>query len=73
MFFIPETRDRTLEEVHEMFENKVPTHEFGVYVCRGVEAFAAEGVAKADVIAEKIEDSGKAEVEHKEHIGKQEV
>lgn len=56
-----------------MFENKVPTHEFGVYVCRGVEAFAAEGVAKADVIAEKIEDSGKAEVEHKEHIGKQEV
>ncbi|RDL41643.1 uncharacterized protein BP5553_01622 [Venustampulla echinocandica] len=53
IFFLPETRDRTLEEVHEMFENKVPTHKFKTYVCTGVEAFAAQGVAKADILTER--------------------
>ncbi|KUJ16685.1 general substrate transporter, partial [Mollisia scopiformis] len=37
VLFVPETRDRTLEEVHEMFENRVRTREFRTYVCVGVE------------------------------------
>ncbi|KAI1125005.1 MFS transporter [Nemania abortiva] len=39
--FLPETRDRTLEEIHEMFENKVPARKFKGYVCVGVENYAA--------------------------------
>ncbi|KAI0017855.1 MFS transporter [Xylariomycetidae sp. FL0641] len=45
-FFLPETRDRTLEEIHEMFEAEVPAREFKGYVCAGVESFAAEVVGK---------------------------
>ena len=48
-FFIPETRDRTLEEIHEMFEAGVPARKFKGYVCTGVEAYAAEGVCKEHV------------------------
>lgn len=44
-FFIPETRDRTLEEIHEMFEAKVPPRKFKTYVCVGVEGYAAEVLA----------------------------
>ena len=44
-FFLPETKDRTLEEVHEMFENKVPARKFKTYVCSTTEAFAAEAAA----------------------------
>ncbi|KAJ3571511.1 hypothetical protein NPX13_g5348 [Xylaria arbuscula] len=40
--FLPETRDRTLEEIHEMFENRVPARKFKSYVCVGVESYAAE-------------------------------
>lgn len=61
IFFVPETRDRTLEEIHEMFENKVPTHKFKTYVCTGVETYAAQGAAKADILTEK------PEVEHLDH------
>jgi hypothetical protein len=43
-FFIPETRDRTLEEVHEMFEARVPARKFKNYVCTGVESYAAEAI-----------------------------
>lgn len=39
--FLPETRDRTLEEIHEMFENRVPARKFKTYVCVGVESYAA--------------------------------
>jgi len=39
--YLPETRDRTLEEIHEMFENKVPARKFRTYVCTGVESYAA--------------------------------
>ncbi|KAJ2995963.1 hypothetical protein NUW58_g1127 [Xylaria curta] len=38
--YLPETRDRTLEEIHEMFENKVPAHKFKTYVCSSVENYA---------------------------------
>jgi Sugar (and other) transporter len=45
-FFIPETRDRTLEEIHEMFEARLPARKFKGYVCVGVERLAAEAVGK---------------------------
>lgn len=41
-FYLPETRDRTLEEIHEMFEAKVPSRKFKTYVCVGVEEYHAE-------------------------------
>ena len=45
-FFLPETRDRTLEEIHEMFEAKVPARKFKTHVCVGVEGYAAEAAGK---------------------------
>ncbi|KAI0878349.1 MFS transporter [Hypoxylon argillaceum] len=51
--FLPETRDRTLEEIHEMFENKVPARKFKTYVCVGVETYAAE-VGKESVQHEEV-------------------
>lgn len=56
-FFLLESRDRTLEEIHEMFENKVPARKFKSYVCVGVEGLAAEAVGK-DII--KRDDKGGA-------------
>lgn len=79
LLFLPETRDRTLEEIHEMFENKVPTHKFKSYVCTGVEGYAAQGAAKADVLTERHSMQGeKGEAEHVEtqlpgHSSKQNV
>jgi hypothetical protein len=32
-FFVPETKDRTLEEIDEMFEENVPARKFKGYVC----------------------------------------
>ena len=32
-FFVPETKDRTLEEIDEMFEARVPARKFKGYVC----------------------------------------
>ncbi|KAH9907198.1 MFS transporter [Xylariomycetidae sp. FL2044] len=45
-FFLPETRDRTLEEIHEMFEAEVGARQFKTYVCVGVESYAAEALPK---------------------------
>ncbi|KAF2015252.1 MFS transporter [Aaosphaeria arxii CBS 175.79] len=45
-FFLPETRDRTLEEIHEMFEAKLPARKFKGYVCVGVESMAAKATGK---------------------------
>lgn len=47
--------DRTLEEIHEMFEARLPARRFKGYVCTGVEEYAAgaegeKAVAKADVV-----------------------
>jgi len=39
-FYIPETRDRTLEEIHEMFEANVPARKFKSYVCTNTQAMA---------------------------------
>jgi hypothetical protein len=36
-----------------MFENKITTHKFKSYVCTIVEMYAAQSVAKADVLTER--------------------
>ena len=41
-FFIPETKDRTLEEIDEMFKMKVAARKFSKYVCVGIQR-AVEG------------------------------
>jgi hypothetical protein len=67
IFFLPETRDGTLEEVHEMFENKVPTHRFKSYVCTGVETYAVQSMTKTDLLTERGPNRGEKEVvEHLE-------
>jgi len=45
-FFLPETRDRTLEEIHEMFEAKLPARQFKGHVCAGVQSMAAAAFGK---------------------------
>ena len=59
--FLPETRDRTLEEIHEMFEAKVPARKFKTYVCVGVEGYAAEAAGK-DVL-HRDEKTGAVRIE----------
>ncbi len=36
-FLLPETKDRTLEEIHEMFEAKLPARKFKGYKCTTVD------------------------------------
>jgi hypothetical protein len=43
IFFLPETRDRTLEQEQDLFENKVPTHQFNSYVCTRVGGLCCAG------------------------------
>ncbi|KAF2461165.1 general substrate transporter [Lineolata rhizophorae] len=50
-FWIPETKDRTLEEIDEMFEDNVPARKFKGYVC--VRAHNAEIVGSQRVTGDK--------------------
>lgn len=43
-FFMPETKDRTLEEIHEMFDEKVAARKFKSYVAVRTNVFVQEGV-----------------------------
>ncbi|KAI1383744.1 putative maltose permease [Hypoxylon trugodes] len=43
-FFLPEVKDRTLEEIDEMFEARVPARKFRKYRCTGHHAVLAEKV-----------------------------
>ncbi|KAK7700703.1 hypothetical protein SLS64_010847 [Diaporthe eres] len=45
-FFLPETRGRTLEEIHEMFEEGVPSRKFKGFVCAATQAMATEVIEK---------------------------
>lgn len=45
-FFMPETRGRTLEEIHEMFEEGVPSRKFKGYICAATQAMATEVIEK---------------------------
>lgn len=61
-FFLPETRDRTLEEIHEMFEAKVHAGKLKGYVCVGVESYAAEATGHDAV--KRDERTGAVRVNH---------
>ncbi|KAK3342158.1 MFS transporter, partial [Lasiosphaeria hispida] len=49
-FYLPETRDRTLEEIHEMFEADLPARKFKSYVCTSTKAMADAVVNKREVV-----------------------
>jgi hypothetical protein len=54
-FFLPETKDRTLEEIDEMFHARVPARKFKSYVC-------AESVNARTAGFYKTEEKGVTEV-----------
>jgi len=66
IIFLPETRDRTLEEIDEMFEARLPPRAFKSYVCTGIEQYAAQGVAKGDLILAQAAKEGHVEAAHVE-------
>jgi hypothetical protein len=65
-FYLPEIKNRTLEEIDEMFEAKLPARKFRKYVCTGrhivddkvlaeTHRDSAENVEKSNVeVVEKI-------------------
>jgi SP family sugar:H+ symporter-like MFS transporter len=61
-FYLPEIKNRTLEEIDEMFEARLPARKFRKYVCTG----SFIGVPDTD---EKRRDSEKDEVERHEVVG----
>ena len=42
-FYLPEIKNRTLEEIDEMFEARLPARKFRKYVCTGRSAPGAGG------------------------------
>ncbi|SPO07714.1 related to HXT1 - Low-affinity hexose facilitator [Cephalotrichum gorgonifer] len=46
-FLLPDVKGRSLEEIDEMFRNKVPTRAFKTYVCVEIEEARARGVMNA--------------------------
>lgn len=46
-FMLPEVKGRTLEEIDEMFRNKVPTSQFEKYVCVEIEEARERGAINA--------------------------
>lgn len=48
-FYVPETRDRTLEEIHEMFEARLPARKFKGYVCASTQAMQTAGGKDTEV------------------------
>jgi hypothetical protein len=61
-FYLPEIKNRTLEEIDEMFEARLPARKFRKYVCIG------RIVAGGDEKSER-HDSEKDEVVHQEVVG----
>jgi SP family sugar:H+ symporter-like MFS transporter len=61
-FYLPEIKNRTLEEIDEMFEARLPARQFRKHVCTG----HFNGVVDAE---EKRSDSEKEEVERHEVVG----
>jgi SP family sugar:H+ symporter-like MFS transporter len=61
-FYLPEIKDRTLEEVDEMFEARLPARKFRKYVCTG--HYVPGGDEKV-----KRSDSEKNEIVHQDVVG----
>lgn len=60
-FYLPEIKNRTLEEIDQMFEARLPARKFRKYICTG------HYVPDADGKAER-QDSEKDEVVHHEVV-----
>ncbi|KAK1751470.1 general substrate transporter [Echria macrotheca] len=60
-FLLPEVRGRTLEEIDEMFRNKVPIKDFQTYVCVEVEQARERGALNVRAM-EKLGDEKVEEV-----------
>jgi len=55
-FFLPESKDRTMEEMEEMFEKRLPARKFKGYVCSAtLQAEQAAALAEKDAIVETTE------------------
>ena len=52
-FFLPETKDRTLEELDEIFEARIPARKFQSFQCVKTRSAMEQGAAEAIVGAEK--------------------
>jgi hypothetical protein len=52
-FMLPEVRGRTLEEIDEMFRNKVPTRDFKTYVCVEIEEARERGLVNAQAFGKE--------------------
>jgi hypothetical protein len=52
-FFLPEVKNRTLEEIDEMFEAKLPARKFSSYKCVGAARHDDEGKGRSSVEREK--------------------
>jgi hypothetical protein len=52
-FFLPETKDRTLEELDEMFAARVPARKFVGYKCANLRI--GEGEVNEKVVMEQVE------------------
>jgi L-amino acid N-acyltransferase YncA len=50
---VPETKDRTLEEIDEMFEKRVPARKFKTYVCMETNDARVAGSVAAQQAEEK--------------------
>lgn len=58
-FTLPDVNGRTLEEIDEMFRNKVPTRQFKTYVCVEVEQARTRGAMHALEDAKGVADDEK--------------
>jgi hypothetical protein len=52
-FFVPETKDRTLEELDEIFAMKVPPRKFSSYKCVATQQAGDSAVAQTLGLGEK--------------------
>jgi len=56
-FFVPETKDRTLEEIDEMFEDGLPARKFKGHVCVRTNDARRIGLYSKEIKDEKEEAS----------------
>jgi hypothetical protein len=61
-FFLPEMKDRSLEELDELFQNRVPVRSFAKYQCVSSERakeIALKGMndQKGEAVVETVEDA----------------
>jgi hypothetical protein len=67
-FFLPEIKNRTLEEVDEMFEAKLPARKFREYVCVGRHVSDEKVLSERDNVEEKDRKDEKGVAEATVHL-----